>query len=136
MRILSPLEPIMGSIPRIKTYVLQTIQLCKYLSEHYRFVEDVAGTDDGHISDIPLGIICCLAISLPQRLCQVQASSFIIPLYHWIQLFSHPLSPLDSSMGISNPSFLFSVYIFFFLLFPQTSCVLKFHLAVSGPITS
>ena len=114
MRILSPLEPIMGSIPRIKTYVLQTIQLCKYLSEHYRFVEDVAGTDDGHISDIPLGIICCLAISLPQRLCQVQASSFIIPLYHWIQLFSH----LPQSSGFLHGNIkslvpFFCIYIFF-----------------------
>ena len=62
MRILPPLESTMGSIPRIKTYVHQTIQLCKCLSEHYRFVGDVAGTDDGHISDIPLGIICCLVL--------------------------------------------------------------------------
>ena len=65
----------------------------------------------------------------------MQASSFIIPLYHWIQHFSH--LPQFSGFFHGNVKSLAPFFcIFFFLLFPQTSWVLKFHLAVSGPITS
>ena len=88
MRILHLLDSTMGSIPSIKTYVLQTIQLCNYLSEQYRFTEDITGIEDGHISDIPLGITCCLAISLLQSL-----------------IFYHPSIPLDPTF-FSPPSVL------------------------------